>query len=348
MYSKLVPKITRDLIFTFLVIIFFTCCNEKDDVITDPVNTDSTYIHLFNQIWSDFDQTYPNFTYKNIDWDSVYNVYNSKIDLNTTQTQLYNIVGQMTMSLKDVHVRFGSGSHYYQYSPYGLYNENPPDNAINYLENVSIDNASVTFADIKGYNYNYLRIKNLWGDISNYNPAILKLRELSNKDGLIIDIRSNGGGNEAIGREFAGMFTNITRAYKYTRYRNGPEWDDFTNWYVGTYVSKTVNPFGKKIILLTNRYVISSAEAFTLMMNVLPNVISVGDTTYGASANPKEYVYLNLWTCRISTWQAVSIDYKFIEDVGIAPDYYVEMTASSIAIGKDLILEKAINLLTNK
>jgi len=99
--------------------------------------------------------------------------------------------------------------------------------------------------------------------------------------------------------------------------------------------------------LLTNRSVYSSAERFVLMMKTYPNLIIVGDTTGGASANPKKKSLPNGWKYYISTWQSAAPDYKLIEDNGIAPDQYVLMTASSINAGEDLILERALELLDN-
>lgn len=49
-----------------------------------------------------------------------------------------------------------------------------------------------------------------------------------------------------------------------------------------------------------------------------------------------------------SNWQAAGLDYSLIEDNGIAPDHYVLMDNNSIVEEKDVILEKAIELLNFK
>ena len=283
---------------------------------------------------------------KNIDWDSIYNVYSSQITANTTEKEVSELIGEMTLELKDVHVRFSSPFHSYKYSGAGLYDENPPYNATGYIENISINSDYIIFGEIKNRNYAYLRIKNFTGNSSEYSSALQKLEDLGNKEGLVIDIRSNAGGSESIAWEFAGRLSNVDRLYRYSRYRNGPEWNDFTEWYTRAFESKTSNAFNKDIILLTNRYVYSSAELFALMMKTIPNVTSVGDTTFGATANPEDHYYGNNdWVCRISRWQIKTLDSYLLDDHGIPPDVYIKMTESSIEEGKDLILEKAIELL---
>lgn len=103
--------------------------------------------------------------------------------------------------------------------------------------------------------------------------------------------------------------------------------------------------FNKPITVLTNRYVVSSGEGFVTMMMVLPNTTLIGDTTRGATANPKEFSLPNGWKYWVSSWQGTTSTHQLIEDQGIAPDISVTNTEESMEEGKDLILEKAINMI---
>ena len=81
------------------------------------------------------------------------------------------------------------------------------------------------------------------------------------------------------------------------------------------------------------------------MMKSMPNTIQVGDTTGGATGNPKQFSLFNGWAYNISTWQAASPEGQLIEDHGIAPEIVEHNTEVSFAAGTDLILETAIRTL---
>lgn len=76
-----------------------------------------------------------------------------------------------------------------------------------------------------------------------------------------------------------------------------------------------------------------------------PNIIIIGVTTDGASANPAQIYLPNGWQFRVYIWQAESLNHILIEDNGIPPDKYILITENSIIEGKDLILEKANEIL---
>jgi len=324
------------------IIILLQSCKKEEQ--TEPPESPG----IFDVVWSDFDRTYPYFIHKNIDWDSVYQVYAYRIHDSISDQELFDIVGEMTLVLKDIHVHFKSSYGTYHYSKKANYPENPPDSAINYLDEISINNSKGIFASVANTNYSYLRIKTFVGDEVDFSEIYLSLGSIKNKDGLIIDIRSNGGGNEMNGRKIAGRFVETQTPYRNARERNGPNWNDFSSWYKSVLPSNGYLNYNNPVILLTNRRVYSSSELFVLMMKSYPDLIIVGDTTGGASANPQKRVLPNGWQYYVSSWQAASLDYTLIEDNGFAPDHYVYMTESSIDEGKDLILEKAIAILNER
>ena len=96
-------------------------------------------------------------------------------------------------------------------------------------------------------------------------------------------------------------------------------------------------------MVLTNRYVVSSAEGFTLMLRALPNVTILGDTTAGSTGNPGLFEMPNGWELLVSRWQVTDPEGKFIEDQGIAPDEVVWITEEDRDAGRDTILEAAIS-----
>ena len=89
----------------------------------------------------------------------------------------------------------------------------------------------------------------------------------------------------------------------------------------------------------------SSAEWFTLMMKVCPNVTLIGDTTRGSSGNPKGFKLPNDVSYTVPTWMAYTDQQEEFEDVGIEPDIQIEAT-SSFDGSHDYVIERAIAELT--
>ncbi|MDN5200334.1 S41 family peptidase [Fulvivirgaceae bacterium BMA10] len=323
----------------FCSIFLLTAC--KDDECSTMLNA----VTAFEQVWNDFDQTYAYFELKDIDWDSLYNANSSNINEETTFDELESILAQVTLSLRDLHVRFIGSNKTYQFRKRDQFLDNSPENAVNYLSDIIFDNNRVVLGNIQSTNIAYVRIKRLGGMPADYTEFSTIFQTLPTKDALILDVRENGGGNDAVGKAFAERLTMEERIYEYVRFRNGTEHHDFNDWTpIDISPSNPVN-FDKPIILLTNRGCYSSAESFVLMIKTLPNVTQVGDTTGGATGNPKIFSLSNGWKYYISSWQAATIDFQLIEDHGIAPDVVVNNTEETFNDGRDLILEKAIELL---
>ncbi len=326
-----------------LVFIYLTfqasSCKDEDPV---PSNNPES---AFEQVWNDFDQLYPYFEIKGLDWDSVYNENRPNIDQQTTFSELASIIAEITLSLKDIHVRFSALGKTHRFQKRANFGLNLPDNARNYLTNIAFDNERILFGVIENTDIAYVRIKKFGGSISDFSEFSIIFSSLPSKSGLIVDVRENGGGSDAIGKAFANQLTDSVRIFEYFRFRNGPEINDFGEWIPATITPDQPVEFDKPIIVLTNRGCYSSTESFVLMMRSIPNVILVGDTTGGSTANPREFTLFNGWKYYVSTWQAVTPEFVLIEDHGIAPDIVQQNDQQLYDEGRDQILEKAVELL---
>lgn len=329
---------SSNFLFFILLIILASC--QKDEP-QDKNDLEG----MFEQVWADFDQTYSYFELKDVDWDSMYtamrpNVVNGR----TTSNEFAETLGKMTIALKDLHVVLFVGSRVYNYQNRDQFEANSPSNARNYLSSTSINTNTVLYGTVENSNIAYLRVKTL-NKNEDFEPLETVLSDLPSKDGLILDLRDNGGGSDGIARAFVNRLTTEERTHELYRFRNGSGHNDFGDWNEAKITPDNPIDFDKPIVVLTNRGVVSSAEAFVTMMKTLPNTTLVGDTTRGATGNPKEFVLPNGWKYRISSWQAVTPDYVLIENRGIAPDVVVFNTEETMNEGRDLILEKAIDIL---
>ena len=323
----------------FLALLVLSCSDDDDTL--SPTDREG----IFEQVWKDFDDNYSYFEVKGIDWDSIYDLYRPQIiNGETSSFRLEEILAEITLALQDLHVNFTSSSSGYRYSNRGDFPANSPRHAINYLKNFTFENSNITYAKVENTNIAYLRVKHL-SQAADFSQLENVVADLPNKDALILDLRDNGGGSDAIARSFVNRLTKEERVHELVRFRNGPEWDDFEEW--REVKIKPDNPidFDKPIVVIINRGVVSSAEAFVTMMKVLPNTTLIGDTTRGSTGNPAVFRLPNSWSYRISRWQAVTPDFKFIEDNGIAPGEIIYNTEESDQNGQDLMLERAIEIL---
>ena len=157
-------------------------------------------------------------------------------------------------------------------------------------------NNDIFCGEIIGHRIGYIYIGSFDGCEEDYNFITKFLIKYKNAKGIIFDIRHNGGGNENYAKIIANHLTNRTVTYRYRRFRNGSNYSDLSGFepQVLTPVNKEV--FTKMIMLLTDKYTFSAAEDFTLMLRSLPNVIQVGDTTFGGvGTNPQYKTLSNGW-----------------------------------------------------
>ena len=181
---------------------------------------------------------------------------------------------------------------------------------------------------------------------ANFDESVVMatyLGQLAGTRALVIDLRSNGGGDDLNGEAIASRFTDASRLYRRIRFRNGPGHGDF-----GPFVDSFISPAGAEsflgpIAILTNRGTISSAESLVLAFAVLPNARSFGDFTGGGSANPEQKTLANGWRYTVSRWIEYRPDGSTFEGVGIEPDVRTDISATDSAALRDTILDVAIS-----
>lgn len=305
----------------------------------------------FEALWKEFDTQYSFFVIKNINWDSLHTIYQRQVTSQSTDTQLFQILSSMLGVLKDPHVSLTAPFGTYHYT--GWYDRFPT----NFLGTTAITRyllndygtaagGYMRYGKISG-DLGYLSIgPNLNGDAGVWGQAIdVIIDSLKGMKGIIVDIRNNGGGNDGLGNIVAGRFADQQRTYSYTKTRNGPLHTDFTDYQVHTIQPQGFRQFLKPVALLTNRRCLSSAEGTILMFKALPNVKMIGDTTGGGSANPATLTLPNGWSYRVSRWIQYTAQKTIFEGTGLPPDIPLWITPADSAVGRDVILERAIQYL---
>ncbi len=138
---------------------------------------------------------------------------------------------------------------------------------------------------------------------------------------LVLDVRSNAGGDELAARRVAALFTEKSRVYSRNQYRD-PSAPD--GW--GSVLDRTIEPapaesrFATPVVVLMGRYCMSSCESFLLMLKGIDNITLVGTSSYGSSGNPRPTELSNGVAVYLSTWKDMLPDGTILEGHGVAPD----------------------------
>ncbi|MEE9427725.1 MAG: S41 family peptidase [Paracoccaceae bacterium] len=156
---------------------------------------------------------------------------------------------------------------------------------------------------------------------------------------IIIDIRYNPGGNDAVSFGIASHFIGKpTPAFsKSSRIGDtqGPSFEAIVQPFDDT-------PLTQPVILLTTRLTASGAEIFTMAMREIPQVIVMGEPTSGGLSDILDFDLPNGWRLGLSDQTYLTPDGSLYEAIGIPPDIKVEIDAAALGRGEDPLLEFAI------
>jgi hypothetical protein len=333
-----------------LLILCLSC--EKIYFKDDPSNTPESNFELF---WKDFDMYYAQFGIRKVNWDSVYTAIKPQT-ANITDRQLFYLLSGVVIKLNDMHVNLNSsyGSASWIGWGHGKYPSSKLINPCKYFKCGTFLNTKVfEYGDFKDINIGYIIIYTFSGVISGgtnlyderYYFIDKILQELKSKDGIIIDVRWNTGGNATNAETVASRFADKKRLAFRNRTKNGPNRNDFSDW-VNYYIEpKGSYQFTKPVVVLTSRLTSSSAEDYVMYMKEFPNVTIVGDTTGGGTGSPVFRELPNGWSYRISTAYAETADNKIVDGYGIVPDVTVQTSIADSVSGVDRIIEKGLEIL---
>ncbi len=328
----------KNFILIILIASIFASCESfliEDDPASNPEAN-------FEALWQEIDEGYSFFEFKNLDWDSVYNVYRPKVTSTTKTLDLYNVMSDMLFTLQDGHVNLETGFNRSRNWEWFLgYPPNFDENLIerNYWKSQEWYTGPLIHTVIDS-TIGYVRYRS-FGSRFSESQLDLVIARFQNAKGIIIDLRDNGGGFSDIPLLFASRFADKRRlAYSFV-VKNGPDHNDFTEP-VEVYIEpKGERQFTKPVIILTNRMCYSATNFFVAIMNNFAHVKTIGDWTGGGGGTPASGELPNGWIIRYSSTQTFTPDGFNIEG-GIPPDIKVDMTESDRLKGKDTILERAI------
>lgn len=332
--------------YTLYIIGAWLCAWMLISCIDEEQKTDSPQGNL-EALWSIMDQHYCFFDEKGVDWDSVHAVYAKQVNSSMTNQQLFEVLANMLSTLRDGHVNLYTS---FNAGRYWAWQEDYPTNLSDtllrrYLKTDYLIASGMDYT-ILDDNIGYIRCETFENSMAASNLDQIMLY-LTGCRGLIIDIRSNGGGNLTSAEELAARFTNSDVVVGYMRHKSGKGHNDLSDWQTQTLKPAKGVRWQKPVAVLTNRGVYSAANEFAKYMKALPNVTLIGDKTGGGAGMPFSAELPNGWGVRFSACPMYDKD-KQITEFGIEPDYNVSLTQADFVRGKDTIIEAARKLLCNE
>lgn len=324
------------------VLMTLAACNGPgtEPVVDGEVDPDSTYVVAFDSVWARYDRTYPYFDFKQIDWNAARDTYRPRAAAATTSEALALVVHDMLGPLRDVHSSLIRPSGV----PWPTYVPTKPVNWTQASWQTTMSRGSIInkpgnwgHGRIDGVPYIYFAS---WGSGLNVAAVDTALELYRDSPSMILDVRMNGGGNDALAFQVAGRFHDATHTIGTVQYRSGPQHSEFGGPIARTVARRGPWTYAGNVIVLAGRGTFSSAENFVMAMRVLPNVTVAGDTTGGGSGNPTTYDLLGGWKYYVPRWIERLPDGQVVEWNGIAPAVVVATTGGSA--GADAVLEWAI------
>ncbi len=323
----------------FILLINLSGCKKVLEVKSPAINAAAVY----DDMWNAMDKNYALFSIKGIDWDSVYNSNKPAATADLSNANLFKLLTKSLETLKDGHITLVSPETIFTYDNFYKsfpINFNFSNIEKNYLKNQYNKTGPVIYkvVDSIAYLY-YASFRNTISD-----EEVDKIfTAFNNTKGLIIDVRSNNGGNLYNAEKIYSRLINTERLVKYEKIKKGTGRNDFYDRQP-YYIKPAGNYYSKPIVLLTNRTCYSACNDFALYMSYLPNVQIVGDKTGGGGAIPANYILLNGWKLQYAAYLTLSPDNLPVEN-GILPDFAVNITLTEETNGIDPIVEKAYQLL---
>ena len=298
-------------------------------------------------LWTIMDEHYCFFNEKKatlgVDWDEVHERYRRNVSPKMTGYQLFEFLGNMIGELRDGHVNMSSS---FDLARNWSWKEDYPTNFSDTLQRKYM---GTKYGISGGLSYRILDDNVGYIYVGSFVDAFGEgnidevLYFLASCNGLIVDVRNNGGGELSEATRLAARFCNSRTLVGYMAHKTGTGRSDFSakeeQW-----VEPSSNiRWQKPVCVLSNRGVYSAANEFVKYMKAMGHCV-VGDTTGGGSGMPFSAELPNGWSIRFSACPMYDVNGICTEE-GVEPDVKVGITDEDFAKGVDTIIETARQLL---
>jgi len=299
-------------------------------------------------LWTIIDQRYCFLDYKEaelgISWDDIHAKYSSRLNPKMSRAQLFEVLCQMLGELKDGHVNLSSsmdlGRNWSWKDDYPLNLD--AELRDSYLQ-TDYNLASGLKYRILSDNIAYVVYESFQSAVGEGNLSDM-LHSLRMCNGMILDVRGNGGGELTNVEKLACRFTNEKVLVGYRSHKTGTGHNDFSALEPEYITPGKGVRWQKRCVVLTNRSCYSATNTFVRDMKEMPLVTIMGDQTGGGSGLPFTSELPIGWSVRFSASPSYDAQKQQIE-FGIAPDISCQLDKEKAAQGIDSMIEAARDFL---
>lgn len=305
----------------------------------------------FEALWRTLDEHYCFFPEKErlygVDWQAVHEKYGSYIQEGMTREQLFDVCARMIRELRDGHVNLTSS---FNTARYWDWQEQAPLNFSDSLLRIYLSTDYRLSCGMRyrilSDNIGYVYVPSFDVSIGSGNLSAMFMH-LALCNGLIVDVRNNGGGLLTSAQALAESFINEKQTGGYMSHKTGKGHTDFSSPVAIELKPSTGMRWQKPVVVITNSAVYSAANSFVCYMKQLPRVTVIGQKTGGGGGMPFTMALPNGWKVRFSASPMYDKAMQSIED-GILPDHVMNLSDTDFHDGKDTMIEQARRLLTEK
>ncbi len=320
-----------------------SACHEIEEYDNNPRGN-------FEQLWSILDEHYCFFEQKGVDWDEVHARYAPRVSNKMTREELFRVCADMLDELRDGHTNLSAP---FETSYYKKWWSDYPQNYDARLVEQYYFNFN--YRTLGGINYGMLPQNVGYMYYSSFSYPVgdsamdAVLAYCASADGLIIDVRDNGGGSLTNVESIVSRFISKRTLAGSICHKTGPGRDQFSEPYKYYYNPAPAGRvmWAKPVVVLCNRSTFSAANNFVSVMKSLPNVTVAGATTGGGSGIPFNSELNNGWGIRFSA-SPVRDPEGNLTEFGVEPTEgcAVDLDPVEALAGHDTMLDFAITHLT--
>lgn len=286
------------------------------------------------------DERYAHRDVRLVDWDALFEAHSAALRSAKTRGQFAREAARMLSAARDVHLGLRVGA-----ARVGTFSPMQPPNCdartlARMVPGWAAANETVTTGVFED-GVAYLMIA-AWTDEEALGPALEFLERHADAPGVIIDVRTNGGGDELAARRLAACFVDEPAVYARNAYRDPAAPGGWT-----ALLDRVIEPaeegprYRGPVAVLMGPACMSSNESFLQMMRTSPRAMLVGEPSYGSSGNPKPVDLGNGVTVLAPSWRDELPDGTPLEGRGVRPDIGVRARPGEFASG-DPVLEAGL------
>ncbi|MFD4629059.1 S41 family peptidase [Streptomyces sp. NPDC058284] len=347
-------------------------------------------VTAFDVFWQSFEENYPFFAAKGIDWHAVRATYRPRVHADTTRRELFAVFSEMVEPLYDAHVAVFDGERrFYRVRPGTTAPSEKLDTKVKkYVVRRDLKgekpqefaNGRISYADLpasgsaSGHGaasrsgaasgsgsgsgkLGYLRISGFAGydakdpayaaqlaRLDKALDAVLTRERTTSLAGLMIDLRVNGGGSDALGLHIAGRLTD--KAYvayrkrtQYTRPRPVP-----------VRPAENAPRYTGPVALLTGGSTVSAGETFTQALLDRPGTtVRIGEPTQGVFSDVMARKLPNGMEAWLPNEEFLTRTGRTFDGAGIPPHLRTPVfTKEEFEKNRDSAFDKAVAVLRHQ